>query len=186
MRSTPCIYLSPSVQGRNQYVTNEGSEEYFMNRIADAASRALHSRGISSVRNSPYDTLDRIIARSNDSGCGFHLAIHSNTAPEKLSGLLRGPEIYYYAFSSPGKKAAELFTSRLKAIYPRPELAAAVPNGNLAELRKTKAPALLVELGYHDSPKDAHWIASHIDEIGHCLALSSIDFMKIVTALSQK
>ena len=32
----PIIYLSPSTQEWNQYVTGSGSEEYNMNRLADA------------------------------------------------------------------------------------------------------------------------------------------------------
>ena len=32
----PIIYLSPSTQDWNPYVTGSGSEEYWMNRIADA------------------------------------------------------------------------------------------------------------------------------------------------------
>ena len=32
----PNIYLSPSTQEYNPYITGSGSEEYWMNRIADA------------------------------------------------------------------------------------------------------------------------------------------------------
>ena len=32
----PKIYLSPSTQEYNPYITGNGSEEYFMNLIADA------------------------------------------------------------------------------------------------------------------------------------------------------
>ena len=32
----PSVFLSPSTQEYNPYITGAGSEEYFMNRIADA------------------------------------------------------------------------------------------------------------------------------------------------------
>ena len=32
----PRIFLSPSTQEYNPYITGNGSEEYFMNQIADA------------------------------------------------------------------------------------------------------------------------------------------------------
>ena len=32
----PTVYLSPSTQEYNPYITGAGSEEYFMNLIADA------------------------------------------------------------------------------------------------------------------------------------------------------
>ena len=166
MSSIPHIYLSPSVQGCCQYVTGTGSEEYYMNKIADVMVPQLYSCGISCTRNDPYDTLSRIISRSNALNCDFHLALHSNVAPERLSGLLRGPELYYPAFCSESKRAAEIFAAGLKSIYPDPSLIAAVPVNSLAELRETKAPSLLIELGYHDHPRDACWITEHIRDIG--------------------
>ena len=42
----PIVYLSPSTQDWNPYVTGSGSEEYWMNKIADAMEPYLHSSGI--------------------------------------------------------------------------------------------------------------------------------------------
>ena len=42
----PIIYLSPSTQDWNPYVTGSGSEEYWMNRIADAMEPYLRANGI--------------------------------------------------------------------------------------------------------------------------------------------
>ena len=42
----PIIYLSPSTQDWNPYVTGSGSEEYWMNRIADAMEPYLHANTI--------------------------------------------------------------------------------------------------------------------------------------------
>ena len=41
----PIIYLSPSTQENNYYVTG-GTEEYYMNRLADAMVPYLVSNGI--------------------------------------------------------------------------------------------------------------------------------------------
>ena len=40
----PKIFLSPSTQEYNQYVTGAGSEEYFMNLLADAMEPLLLGR----------------------------------------------------------------------------------------------------------------------------------------------
>ena len=48
----PIIYLSPSTQEWNQYVTG-GTEEYYMNLIADAMVPYLRSNGIQFTRNTP-------------------------------------------------------------------------------------------------------------------------------------
>ena len=42
----PMIYLSPSTQEWNEYVTGSGSEEYNMNLLADALEPYLRSNGI--------------------------------------------------------------------------------------------------------------------------------------------
>lgn len=41
----PMIYLSPSTQEWNEYVTGSGSEEYNMNLLADALEPYLRSNG---------------------------------------------------------------------------------------------------------------------------------------------
>ena len=51
----PRIYLSPSTQEYNPYVTGNGSEEYFMNLVADAMEPYLLANGIQFSRNTPDD-----------------------------------------------------------------------------------------------------------------------------------
>ena len=45
------LYLSPSTQEYNKYYDNSGSEEYYMNLIADAMEPYLLASGISFTRN---------------------------------------------------------------------------------------------------------------------------------------
>ena len=66
----------------------------------------------------------------------LHLALHSNASPENLSGMLMGPDVYYYAYSEAGEAAADIFADNLKAIYPNPNLVTVIPNTTLAELRR--------------------------------------------------
>ena len=40
-----------------------------------------------------------------------------------------------------------------------------MPTTTLVEVTKTNAPAVLMEIGYHDNPQDADWIRSNIDAI---------------------
>ena len=54
--SMPKIYLSPSTQDWNMYVTGSGSEEYNMNLLADALVPYLLSNGIQYQRNRPEMT----------------------------------------------------------------------------------------------------------------------------------
>ncbi|MCQ4638547.1 N-acetylmuramoyl-L-alanine amidase [Anaerovorax odorimutans] len=175
----PTIYLSPSVQDYNQYVTGTGNEEYYMNLIADAMAPYLRASGIAFTRNNPYDTLDRIVEQSNAGDYDFHLALHSNTAPESLAGTIQGPDVYYYAGSVPGLRAADIFADNLRTVYPNPNLVATIPNTSLAELRRVKAPANLIELAYHDNYDDAAWIAENIEPIAKNLVLSLTEYLGI-------
>ena len=109
----------------------------------------------------------------------LHLAIHSNAAPESLAGMLRGSDVYYYRDSQAGRRAADITANNLKLIYPLPDMVAAVPTTSLAELRRTRATAILVEVAYHDNVEDATWIVENIDAIGRNLALSVADILGV-------
>lgn len=77
----PNVFLSPSTQEWNPYV-NGGSEEFYMNQIADRMEPYLRSSGISYTRNDPNRNAAGAIADSNDGSYDVHLALHSNAAPE--------------------------------------------------------------------------------------------------------
>ena len=175
----PSIYLSPSTQEYHPFVTGTGSEEYYTNLIADAMVPYLRASGISFTRNNPGGTVVDSIAASNAGNYDFHLAIHTNAAPENLTGLIQGPNVYYYRDSPRGKAAAEIYANNLELIYPNPSLIKVIPTTTLAELRRTKAPAVLVEVAYHDNEEDAEWIINNIDQIAENLALSTADILGV-------
>ena len=112
----PIIYLSPSTQDWNAYVTGSGSEEYNMNRLADALEPYLLSNGIQYRRNRPEMTAGSSIREANQSYYDLYLALHSNAAPEGRYGSERGIIVFYYPTSSEGKRAAELIVQELKVI----------------------------------------------------------------------
>lgn len=175
----PNIFLSPSVQEFNPYTNGLGSEEYYMNLVADAMEPYLIASGIDFTRNNPNDTLAQVIALSNAGNYDFHLALHSNAAPESLSGRIQGSDIYYYATSSEAMRAADIFRDNIKVIYPEPDRVKTVANTTLAELRLTKAPANLIELAYHDNLYDALWIINNINLIARTLVLSLTEYFNI-------
>lgn len=172
------VFLSPSTQEYNLYVTGN-SEEYYTNLITDAMIPYLSASKISYGRNDPSGNVSTSISMSNAGSYDLHLAIHSNAAPESMYGMLRGPDVYYYKDSSKGKAAAEIFANNLKIIYPVPALSTAVPTTSLAEVRRTKAPTVLAEIAYHDNKEDADWIISNIEEIAANLSLSVADFLGV-------
>lgn len=165
----PKIYLSPSLQEYNPFIDG-GSEEEFMNLIADAMEPYLTVNGIEFARNTPEMTLGEAIADSNGKAVDLHLAIHSNAAPPSIAGSRRGPVVYYYSTSPYGKEMAERIAEELRQIYPDPQKVQVLPTTTLRELRRTDAPSALVEVAYHDQPEDAAWIKGNIQPIARALS----------------
>lgn len=174
----PSVFLSPSLQEWNPYV-NGGNEEYYMNLIADAVEPYLTASGISFARNTPTQTLSEAIAQSNAGNYDLHLAIHSNAAGAANSGQVRGTDVYYYPTSAKGKRAAEIFAENYRDIYPLPDRVRTLSSASLAELRRTKAPAVLIETAYHDNLADAEWIQENIGVIGRNLAQSIAQYLDV-------
>ena len=174
----PVIYLSPSTQEFNEYITG-GSEEYWMNLLADAMEPILTSSGIRYIRNTPDMTAASSILASNAGNYDLHLALHSNASGEGQAGQNRGILAFYYPGSAQGLRAAQLLVDGLKAIYPLPNLVRTEPTTTLGEIRRVRAPSVLLELGYHDNYEDAVWITSHIDAMAENLVLSLTEFFGI-------
>ena len=172
----PKIFLSPSTQEYNQYITGAGSEEYFMNLLADAMEPLLLANGIQYVRNDPQGTVSTSIQQSNAGSYDFHLALHSNASGPGSEGRNRGIIAFYYPDSVNGQRAAELFASALREIYPMPDQVTTRSTTTLAEVRRTKAPSVLLEIGYHDNAADAQWIAEHINLIAQTLVKAMTEY----------
>lgn len=174
----PRVYLSPSLQEYNLYV-NGATEEEITNLIADAMEPYLLASGIEFTRNRPEMSLGEAIAASNAGNYDLHFAIHSNAAPESLAGKLQGVDAYYFYNSPYGREMADIVTENMKQVYPDGEKVQSVATATLRELRRTNAPAVLVEVGYHDNIEDAQWIKENIDQIAKALAKSITDYFGV-------
>lgn len=156
-----------------------GSEEYYMNLIADAMIPYLLSSGIQYTRNSPGMTASQAIAQSNSGNYDLHLALHSNAAPEGQYGTYTGVDVYYSPISIRGRRAADIFVRNLKSIYPNPSKVRAITTTTIGEVTQTRAPAVFLELGYHDNVGDANWVADNIERIARNLVLSLTEYFGI-------
>jgi N-acetylmuramoyl-L-alanine amidase len=174
----PTIYLSPSVQEYNPFIIG-GSEESYMNQIIDAMVPYLRASGIEFTRNNPGDTLSQVVEKSNAGNYDLHLALHSSSSPENMRGVLQGPDVYFFTASTNGRRAADIIAVNLKKIYPNPSLVTVIPSTTLAELRRTKAPAVLIDIAYHDNYADAEWIRDNVDAIGKNIAMSVAEYLGV-------
>ncbi len=173
----PIIYLSPSTQEFNPYITGSGSEEYFMNRIADEMEPYLRANTIRFQRNTPQMTAASSIAQANRGKYDLYLALHSNASGDGITeGRVRGIIAFYYPTSRNGKRAAEIFAKNLKSIYPLPDRVTIRPTTALGEVRQPNAPSVLLEIGYHDNLADARWVEGNIRPIAENLVLSLTEY----------
>lgn len=187
----PIIYLSPSTQDWNHYVDGSGSEEYHMNLLADYLVPYLRSNAIRYVRNTPDMTAASSIRQANQGEYDLYLALHSNASGEDAFGKNRGIIAFYYPGSNKGRQAAELIAEELRKIYPLPRLVTTRPTTSLGEIRRSRFPAVLVEIGYHDNAQDTLWLSGHWEEIAQQIAKAlcryfDIPFIQPIQPISGK
>lgn len=175
----PIVFLSPSTQEWNPYADGTGNEEMVMNELAAEMEPYLRSSGIAFVRNDPERNVAGAIADSNAGKFDVHLALHSNAAPEQFAGMLRGIDVYFAPASYDSELLATITANNLQRIYPMENQVVARPTNSLGEVLRTKAVAVLAEIGYHDNPEDAAWIRSNLEQIARTLVLSLTDYFGI-------
>lgn len=176
----PSIYLSPSTQEYNPYITGAGSEEHFMNLIADAMEPYLTANTIRFGRNTPEMTAASSIRQGNAGNYDFYLALHSNGSTDgSREGTVRGIIAFYYPGSTNGRRAADIFVTNLKEIYPLPQLVTARATTALGEVRQPKMPSVLLEIGYHDNTADARWIEENVQPIAENLSRSLTEYFAL-------
>lgn len=175
----PIIYISPSTQEYNLYVTGSGSEEYWMNRLADAMVPYLNSCGIRYSRNTPDMTAASSVRQANQGWYDLYLALHSNASGPGSEGKNRGIIAFYYPGSSEGQRAAQIFVNNLRNIYPLPDKVVTRTTTSLVEVRGPRFPAVLLEIGYHDNTADAVWIQDNVQNIAENLSRSLAEYFAL-------
>lgn len=187
----PSVYVSPSTQEDNIGVGAYGTEERRMNEIATVVINELARHGVDTYRNDPNWNLYQVVTDSNDKQPDIHLAIHSN------SGGGRGCEVFCYKFGSVGEDLARSIYNNMVDLTPSGDRGVKqgynfYGNGrHMYEVAYTDAPAVLIEIAFHDNLEDANWIINNINNIGirlaRCLLVYfSIDYIPLVEPENDK
>ena len=159
-------YLSPSNQGANLGINGYGSERDQMYDLAMENTPHLDRAGVSFVVPERDVSLSDRVRHSNSIGAAFHLALHSNAGGQ---GRARGPVALYY--SDTGKEFCAKLVEALLALGQESNRASHVlQQKSLYELRKTNAPAALLEVDFHDSPGGVEFITKRRSEIAEAIA----------------
>lgn len=167
------VYVSPSSQQANLYASGNTNEEIMMNLVADVLCDELARHGVEYKRNSPSKTFAEHIVESNAYDPDFHVAIHSNAG----GTTARGCTIFAYK-PSPEKIGTQLANNIYKYIEPlTPTADRGVKDGSttLSEVAKTSAPAVLIEVDFHDKIDGAKWIIANVRLIAIAILRGILD-----------
>ncbi len=159
-------YLSPSNQTANIGVNGYGSEKTQMNLLVDEITPHLDRAGVSFHVADCDLSLQKRVKESNAMDARFHLALHSNAGG---GGVARGPVAYYY--SDTGKAFGEMLVDALLGMGQENNRSENVKQEkSFYELRRTSAPACLLEVDFHDSPSGVQFLTARRSEIAERIA----------------
>ena len=159
-------YLSPSCQAANIGINGYGSEKEQMYLLMEAIVPHLDRAGVSFHMADKYLPIEKRCEESNQMGSVFHFALHSNAGG---GGAACGPVAFYY--SEAGKQFGQRIVDALLELGQESNRSEhLIRRKDLCELRKTKAPALLLEVDFHDSPKGVTFISRRRAEIAEAIA----------------
>lgn len=157
------VYLSPSNQTENLYNgvnTNEAEE---CEKIAKALKKILVKKGYEVKVADRSESMEVRCQNSDIFNADIHIPIHTNAS----NGTVGGTRVFYY--NSHSKNVAQAVYD---SIY---ELSLGCSDSlskvtDLYELHHTKAPAVYVEVEFHDVEAYAKWIVENTDKIAEHLA----------------
>ncbi len=119
---------------------------------------------------------DCVVDEANEWPADLFVSIHCNA----FNGRARGAETLYYPGSAAGLRLAECVQSRLAALMtgldPDFPDRGVKPRPDLAVLRCTNMPAILVETAFIDQEADAYFLMNYGDEMARVIGEGVLDF----------
>ncbi len=166
-------YISPSTQEHNITALGD-TEENIMHKIVDALMPMLEEVGIDALRGQKTDSLAQMVRESNLFKPEIHVAIHSNAH----DGKSRGCEVYHYKGSKNGKRLADTIYKYMEPLTPTKDRGVK-ENTSFYELKETHAPAVLIEVDFHDNYEGAKWIDANIYNIAEAISKGICDYLGV-------
>ena len=156
----PKIFLTPSNQPSNVYAYGNTNEMIQAGLIAEACKNALIRCGFE-VKVAHQVPLEEKIKQSNAWKADLHIPIHTNA----YNGKVTGTRMFYYDTSVSGYKQCQAIFNVLAPFTPGTS-ENMKSNKTLDEMKLTKAPAVYIEVDFHDVPEIAKWIINNTKSIG--------------------
>ena len=173
------IFLSPSNQSGNTYAYGDTNEAAVCEKIAAFTEKALKRCGFE-VKTMQWETMQERCKVSDAWGADLHLPIHTNA----FDGKVAGTRIMVYEKKGQAYEAAKAIFAPLAPITPgKSENISAYPQ--LYELNTPKAPAVYVEVDFHDNKEAAKWLTENPEAVGEAICKGICDHFKVAYVPAQ-
>lgn len=156
------IYLSPSNQTANKFVTGNTNEGTVWLDIAKRTAKILEAYDCEVKVSLASQTLAARAAEAKAWGADVYIAMHSNAAGSANKGA-RGVEVYYDPNKGAAtKKLAQDVLNQLGTLFKSRGLKQST---KLIDCYKPAMPSIIGECGFHDNTQDATIILENKDKI---------------------
>ena len=176
--NTKRIFLSPSNQDDNTFITGNANEGDVWNDIAARLLNLLTEYNCE-VIIADYDMrLENRAEEAKQWEADVYIAMHSNAYSRPNAA--RGVEVYYDASKSDSAERealAQAFLDELSTLFYNRGLRTA---SYLKDCRLPEMPSVIVECGYHDTVSDANLILNNKDEIAQLYCNALVQYLGLV------
>lgn len=175
----PKVFISPSNQTGNIYAGIDMNEAENCSAIAKLLATCLLTAGFEV--GMPFDGSSMAVAVKNSNlfKPDLHICIHTNA----FNGRVFGTRIFTFSDSGKAFDCGKLIFDGLCRLIPDGSNAMKQRPG-LYELKNTVAPAVYVEVDFHDVPERARWLVENRERIAHNLASSICSYFDVSCPVS--
>lgn len=169
------IFLSPSRQksvvGSGEY----GTEAQRMNELGNIIEAELERNGIYVEREGNEIPTEERVRIANSMNMDAYISLHSNAAPENMTGTLQGTEIYICPDNSEAYDLAATIYKNMRTV--RGFIDRGVrKNNKFTEINSPKMPSCLIEVDYHDNYERSCWIMEYMRETGIAITKGILEY----------
>lgn len=175
----PKVFISPSNQTGNEYAGIDMNEAVNCRAIAELLADCLRKSGFSVFL--PYNgvSMRSVVTDSNSYDPDLHICIHTNA----FNGKVSGTRVFTFADSGKAFDCGKIIFDGLCRLIPD-GVNALKQRPGLYELKNTVAPAVYVEVDFHDVPARARWLVENRERIAHNLATSICSYFGVSCPVS--
>lgn len=173
------VFISPSNQVGNKYAGIDMNEYRNCTAIGQMLYECLSVAGFDVRLVSDGVSMQRAVMESNSYNPDLHICIHTNA----FNGKVTGTRVFTFAGSGKGYDCGKVIFDGLCRLIPD-GVNVMKHRPGLYELKNTVAPAVYVEVDFHDVPDRARWLVENRERIAHNLAMSICSYFGVSCPVS--